>query len=76
MRMMKHEPAREPSLEEPPEQPMLPFEQSAPTNGNDEPTEPEIKPREVWKALPAAMRVEVRRYCLRTMREVIGDAPE
>jgi hypothetical protein len=71
--MVTHEPAREPRLETP-EQPMLPFEQSAPTSGNDEPTGPEIDPCEVWKALSAAMRAEVRRDCLRTMREVVGNA--
>ncbi len=53
---------------------MLPFEQSAPTSSNGEPTEPEIEPREVWKALSAAMKAAVRRDCLRTMREVVGDA--
>ncbi len=73
--MMAHEPAQEPSLKVP-EQPMLPFEESAPTSSNDEPTEPEIEPREVWKALSAAMKAAVHRDCLRTMQEVIGDAPE
>jgi len=71
--MMTHEPAREPNPKMP-EQPMLPFEQSAPTSGNDEPTEPEIEPREVWKALSQLMKAAVRRDCLRAMREVVGDA--
>jgi hypothetical protein len=71
--MMTHEPAQEPSLQ-PPEQPMLPFEQSAPAKSSDEPTEPEVDPREVWKALSTAMRTKVRRDCLRTMRKVIGNA--
>ena len=73
--MMTHGPAREPSLEEP-EQPMLPFGETAPESSSDEPTEPEIEPREMWKALPAAMKATVRRDCLRTMREVVGNAPE
>jgi hypothetical protein len=75
MQMMKHEPPQEPDLE-PPEQPTLPFEQSAPASGNDEPTGPEMNPREVWKALSAAMKTEVRRDCLRAMQEVVCDAPE
>lgn len=77
--MMKHEPAREP-VREPssgsPEQPMLPFEEAAPGESDDEPTGPEMDPREVWKALPQAMRAEVRRSCLRAMREVVGNATE
>ncbi len=85
--MMTHEPAWEPirgqRLKElkKPEQPMLPFGEtfgetafSASTNG--EPTEAEIEPREVWEALPAATKAEVRRGCLRAVRRVIGDAPE
>jgi hypothetical protein len=72
--MTTHEPAREPSLEEP-EQPMLPFGETATASSNGEPTEPEVEPREVWEALSAAMRAEVRRDCLCTMRGVIGDAP-
>jgi hypothetical protein len=73
--MIEHEPAweRNPKV---PEQPPLPFEQGAPKGSGDEPTETEIEPREVWKALPAAMKAAVRRDCLRTMREVVGDAPE
>ncbi len=71
--MTRQEPAREPNPRIP-EQPMLPFEQSAPTSSNGEPTEPEIEPREVWKALSAATKAAVRRDCLRTMREVVGDA--
>ncbi len=78
--MMTREPAREParreSIREPrPEQPMLPFEEAAPASGDDEPTGPETKPGEVWEALPQATRAEVRRGCLRAMREVVGDAP-
>jgi hypothetical protein len=73
--MMTHEPAREPNPKIP-EQPMLPFERSVPTSSNDEPTEPEIEPREVWRALSVAMRATGRRDCLRAMREVVGDAPE
>ncbi|MBA4116932.1 MAG: hypothetical protein H0X71_11000 [Rubrobacter sp.] len=56
---------------------MLPFGEtafSASTNG--EPTGAEIEPREVWEALPAATKAEVRRDCLRAMRRVIGDAPQ
>ncbi|MDQ3638969.1 MAG: hypothetical protein M3426_13415 [Actinomycetota bacterium] len=74
--MMTHEPAREPVREESPEQPMLPFEESAPARSRNEPTGPEVDPREVWKALSAAMKTEARRDCLRTMREVIGNAPQ
>jgi hypothetical protein len=55
---------------------MLPFKESAPARSDEEPTEPEMDPREVWKALPPAMRAEVRQDCLRAMRKVIGDAPE
>ena len=66
---------QEPSLELP-EQPTLPFEESAPASGDDEPTGPETNPREVWKALSAAMKAEVRRDCLRAMREVVANAPE
>jgi hypothetical protein len=73
--MMTHESPREP-VQEPPEQPMLPFKESAPARSDEEPTEAEIEPREVWKALPPAMRAEVRQDCLRAMRKVIGDAPE
>ena len=77
--MMTHEPARtpvrQPSLERP-QQPMLPFEQSAPAMGGDEPTGVEIEPSEVWEALPQAMKMEVHRDCLRTMREVIGDGSQ
>jgi hypothetical protein len=73
--MMTHEPARE-TVRDPPDQPMLPFEESAPARSEEEPTEPEMDPREVWKALPRAMRAEVRRDCLRAMRRVIGDAPQ
>ncbi|MGF1473377.1 MAG: hypothetical protein ACFB50_16775 [Rubrobacteraceae bacterium] len=66
--MMRHETPREPirelSLE--PQQPMLPFEQSAPAMGGDEPTGVEMEPREVWKALSQAMKMEVHRDCLRT----------
>ena len=65
---------QEPSLELP-EQPTLPFEESAPASG-DGPPAPEMNPSEVWKALPAAMKAEVRRTCLRAMREVVADAPE
>jgi len=72
---MTREPAWEPSLELP-EQPMLPFEEGAPAWRTGEPTEQEIDPCEVWKALPAAMRAQVRRDCLRAMREVVGNAPE
>jgi hypothetical protein len=72
---MTHEPTQESSLELP-EQPTLPFEQSAPARSVDELTGPEMNPREVWKALPAAMRAEVRRGCLRAMGEVVGNAPE
>jgi hypothetical protein len=60
--MMKYESAREPVREPnpgPPEQPMLPFEEAAPARSDDEPTEPEMDPREVWKALPQG------RLCLR-----------
>lgn len=57
------------------EQPMLPFEESAPAS-SDEPTGPEMDPHEVWKALPAAMKTAVRRDCLRAMREVVANAPE
>jgi hypothetical protein len=71
--MMTHEPTQEPSLE-PPEQPTLPFEESAPMGGRNEPTEPETDPREVWRTLSVAMRMGVRRDCLRTMQEVIGNA--
>lgn len=73
--MMTHESLREP-VREPPEQPMLPFEESKPASNDEEPTEPQMDPREVWKALPSAMRAEVRRDCLRAMRKVIGDAPQ
>ena len=66
--MMTREPTREP-----PGQPMLPFEEAAPARRRDEATEQEIEPCGVWRTLPAAMRVEVRRGCLRAMREVIGD---
>jgi hypothetical protein len=72
--MMTHESLREPSLK-PPEQPMLPFEESAPARSDEELTGSEMDPREVWKALPRAMRAEVRQECLLTMRKVIGDAP-
>lgn len=75
--MMTHEPGRTPVRQpspEPPHQPTLPFEQSAPAMGSDEPTGVEMEPREVWKALSAAMKTEVHQDCLRTMREVIGDA--
>ncbi|MDQ3302581.1 MAG: hypothetical protein M3518_04435 [Actinomycetota bacterium] len=72
---MEHEPAWEP-IPKVLEQPTLPFEQSAPKSGDDEPTEAEIEPREVWKALSAAMKATVRRDCLRTMREVLGNDPE
>jgi hypothetical protein len=54
--MMTHEPTQEPSLE-PPEQPTLPFEESAPMGGRNEPTEPETDPREVWRTLSVAMRM-------------------
>ncbi len=73
--MMTHESLRGP-VREPPEQPMLPFEEGAPAWRTGEPTEQEIDPCEVWKALPAAMRAQVRRDCLRAMREVVGNAPE
>ncbi|MDP9412255.1 MAG: hypothetical protein M3P70_17535 [Actinomycetota bacterium] len=73
--MTTHGPARGPSPEEP-EQPMLPFEQSAPASGDGEPTAAEIEPREVWRTLSAATRAGVRRDCLRAMRRVIGDASE
>lgn len=69
--MMEHGPAWEPKA---PEQPTLPFEQGTP-KGDDEPTGEEIEPREVWEALPVAMRAEVRRDCLRAIRKVVGDAP-
>jgi hypothetical protein len=75
MRMMEHEPARGPSPEQP-EQPTLPFERGAPKGGSDEPTGPEVDPRGVWEALPAATKAGVRRDCLRAMRKVIDDAPE
>ena len=71
--MMEHEPAWEPNPKVP-QQPTLPFEQGAP-KGTDEPTGPEIEPREVWEALSAATKAGVRRDCLRAMRRVIGDAP-
>jgi hypothetical protein len=77
--MMTHEPAgapiRQPTLE-PPHQPTLPFEQSTPAMSSDEPSRVEMAPCEVWEALPRAMKTEVHRDCLRTMREVIGDAPQ
>jgi hypothetical protein len=72
MQMLKQDPTREPNLKMP-EQPMLPFEQSVPADSNDE---PEIEPCEVWEALPRAMKTEVHRDCLRTMREVIGDGSQ
>lgn len=72
MQVLKQDPTREPNLKMP-EQPMLPFEQSVPASSNDE---PEIEPCEVWKALPQAMRADVRRDCLHLMREVVGNAPE
>ena len=75
--MMTHEPARAPVRQpspEPPQQPTLPFEQSAPAMGPDEPTGVETDPSEVWEALPQAMKMGVHQNCLRTMREVIGDA--
>jgi hypothetical protein len=72
--MMTHEPPREPSLKVS-EQPMLPFEEAAPMESMDEPSGPGMDPREVWEALPQAMRAEVRRGCLRAAREVVGDAP-
>jgi len=73
--MMTHEPTRYPAernpIREPSpgplEQPTLPFEEGAPSA-------PEMRPSEVWNALPQAMRAEVRRGCLRAMREVVGDA--
>lgn len=77
--MMTREPAREPGepVQEPrlehPEQPMLPFEEAAPPRSMNEPYEPEMDPREVWRTLSAAMRTEVRRDCLRTMREVVSN---
>jgi hypothetical protein len=77
--MMTHEAAPEPVREPipgPPEQPMLPFEEAAPAKGRNELTRPEMKPSEVWKALSAAMRAEVRRDCLRAIREVVSDAPQ
>lgn len=73
--MTMHEPARGPRPKEP-EQPMLPFGQSATASTNGEPTEAEIEPREVWEGLSAATRTAVRRDCLRTMRRMIGDAPK
>jgi hypothetical protein len=73
--MMEHEPAWEPNPKVP-EQPTLPFEESAPARSDEEPTEPEMDPREVWKALPSAMRAGVRRDCLRAVRKVVGDAPQ
>ena len=72
---MTHELAQEPSLQLP-QQPMLPFEESVPASSSDEPIGTEIAPREVWKFLPGQMKTEVRRDCLRTMREVIGDGPQ
>ncbi|MDN5697532.1 MAG: hypothetical protein L0G70_06090 [Rubrobacter sp.] len=69
------EPIREPSLQLP-QQPMLPFEDSVPAISSDEPSETEMAPREVWKALPGEMKTEVHRDCLRTMREVIDDGPQ
>lgn len=69
--MMTHEPAWEPSPKKPPEQPMLPFEESKPLSSDDQ---LEVNPCEVWKALSAAMRAEVRRDCLHTMREVVANA--
>ncbi len=76
--MMTHEPARAPVRQptlEPPQQPMLPFEQSAPASGDAELSGTEMNPSEVWEALPGEMKTEVRRGCLRTMREVIGNGP-
>jgi hypothetical protein len=69
--MMTHKPAWEPSPKKPPEQPMLPFEQSNPLSSDDQ---PEVDPCEVWKALSTAMRAEVRRDWLQTMREVVANA--
>lgn len=82
--MMTHEPIWDPVLRNPVretgpgplEQPTLPFGESAAAESMDEPSGPEMDPREVWRALSVAMRTEVRRDCLRTMREVIGNAPE
>jgi len=71
--MTTHEPARGPSPEQP-EQPTLPFEWGAPKGGG-EPTGPEMAPREVWEALPAATKAGFRRDCLRAMQKVVGDAP-
>jgi hypothetical protein len=73
--MMEHEPVQGPSPTIP-EQPTLPFERGTPKTGSDEPTGPEVDPREVWEVLPAATKAGVRRDCLRAMRKVIGDAPE
>jgi hypothetical protein len=77
--MMTHETVRGPVREPSPgplEQPTLPFEEAAPASGSNVPAGPEMRPSEVWEALPQAMRAEVRRGCLRTVREVVGDAPE
>ena len=77
--MMTHKTAREPVREPspgPPEQPMLPFEEAAPAESMEDPLGSEMRPSEVWNALPRPMRAEVRRGCLRAMREVVGDAPQ
>ena len=73
--MMTHEPTQELGLDLP-EQPTLPFEEGSPAKSIDETPGPEMAPCEVWKALPVAMKTEVRRECLRTMREVLANAPE
>ncbi len=74
--MMTREPPCKPSLQPPEQTPMLPFEEAAPASNGNEPTGSEMDPREVWEALSAAMRAQVRRDCLRAMREVLGNAPE
>ena len=73
---MTHEPTQEELSLELPEQPTLPFEEGAPAKSIDETPGPEMAPCEVWKALSVAMKTEVRRDCLHTMREMLADAPE
>lgn len=74
--MMMHEPTQEELSLELPEQPTLPFEEGAPAKSIGDTPGSEMAPCEVWKALPVAMKTEVRRECLRTMREVLANAPE
>lgn len=72
---MTHEPTQELGLELP-EQPTLPFEEGASAKSIDQTPGSEMAPCEVWEDLPVAMKTEVRRECLRTMREVLANAPE